>query len=57
MDVFLGLIGDAVNDCAAIAEEMNISKASVSRMAKKAEVGGKIIIKSRRCFLEEGGEN
>jgi hypothetical protein len=56
MDVFLGLIGDGVNDCAAIAEEMKISKASVSRMAKKAEVGGKIIIKSRRYFLEEGAK-
>src|SRR5262249_2142615 len=40
MDVFLGLIGDGVNDCGAIAEEMKISKASVSRMAKQAEVGG-----------------
>ena len=56
MDVFLGLIGDGVNDCAAIAEEMKISKASVSRMAKKAEVGRKIIIKSRRYFLEEGAK-
>src|SRR5262249_3301528 len=56
MDVFLGLIGDGVNDCGAIAEEMKISKASVSRMAKQAEVGGKIIIRSRRYFLEEGAK-
>ena len=56
MDVFLGLIGDGVNDCAAIAEEMKISKASVSRMAKTTEVGGKIIIKSRRYFLVEGAK-
>ena len=39
-----------------IAEEMKISKASVSRMAKKAEVSGKIVIKSRRYFLEEGAK-
>ena len=57
MDVFLGLIGDGVNECSAIAEEMKISKASVSRMAKQAEGGGKIIIKSRRYFLEEGAKN
>jgi hypothetical protein len=36
---------------------MKISKASVSRMAKRAEGGGKIIIKSRRYFLEEGAKN
>jgi type III secretory pathway component EscU len=57
MDVFLGLIGDGVNDCAAIAAEMKISKASVSRMAKQAEGARKIIIKSRRYFLEEGAKN
>jgi len=57
MDVFLGLIGDGVNDCAGIAEEMKISKASVSRIAKKAEVGGKLIIRSRRYFLAEGAKS
>ena len=57
MDVFLGLIGDGVNECAAISEEMKISKPSVSRMAKQAEAAGKIIIKSRRYFLEEGAKN
>jgi len=57
MDVFLGLISDGVSDCGAIAEEMKISKASVSRMAKKAEGARKIIIKSRRYFLEEGAKN
>jgi hypothetical protein len=56
MDVFLGLVGDGVNDCAAIADEMKISKASVSRMAKQAEGARKIIIKSRRYFLEEGAK-
>jgi AAA domain/CHC2 zinc finger len=57
MDVFLGLIGDGVNECTAISEEMKISKPSVSRMAKQAEAVGKIIIKSRRYFLEEGAKN
>ena len=57
LDVFLGLVGDGVGDCATIAEQMRISKASVSRMAKKAEEGGKIIIKSREYFLKEGAKN
>jgi AAA domain-containing protein/CHC2-type zinc finger protein len=57
MDVFLGLVGDGVNECTAISEEMKISKPSVSRMAKQAETAGKIIIKSRRYFLEEGAKN
>jgi len=57
LDVFLGLVGDGVNDCGAIAQEMKISKASVSRMAKQAEGARKIIIKSRRYFLEEGAKN
>jgi AAA domain len=57
MDVFLGLIGDGINDCGAIAQEMKISKASVSRMAKQAEGARKIIVKSRRYFLEEGAKN
>jgi hypothetical protein len=57
MDVFLGLVGDGVNECTAISEEMKISKPSVSRMAKQAEAAGKIIIKSRRYFLEEGSKN
>ena len=57
MDVFLGLIGDGVNECSAISKEMKISKASVSRMAKKAQVAGNIIIKSREYFLREGAKN
>jgi hypothetical protein len=57
MDVFLGLVGDGVNENGDIAEEMKISKASVSRMAKQAERSRKIIIKSRRYFLQEGAKN
>jgi putative DNA primase/helicase len=57
MDVFLGLIDDGVTECSEIAEEMKTSKASVSRMAKKAYDAGKIIIKSRGYFLREGAKN
>ena len=57
MDVFLGLIEDGVTECSEIAEEMKTSKASVSRMAKKAHDAGKIIIKSRGYFLREGAKN
>jgi len=40
-----------------LSEEMKISKASASRMAKLAEDARRIIIKSRRYFLEEGAKN
>jgi hypothetical protein len=54
MDVFLGLIEDGVRDCKQIAQEMKISPATASRLAKRASDAGKIIIKSREYFLAEG---
>jgi hypothetical protein len=54
MDVFLGLIEDGVAECGHIAQEMKVSPATVSRLAKKAIDAGKIIKKSREYFLAEG---
>ena len=40
LDVFRQLIKKGVNECNQIAEEMGVSKYSVSRMAKRAEKAG-----------------
>ena len=57
MDVFLGLIEDGVTECSEIAEEMKVSKASVSRMAKQAMKSKKIIKVGREYFLAEAAKN
>jgi len=57
MDVFLGLIEDGITECSEIAEEMNTSKATVSRMAKQAMKSKKIIKVGREYFLAEGEKN
>jgi hypothetical protein len=57
MDVFLGLIEDGFTECSEIAEEMKISKSSVSRMAGQAIKSKKIIKVGREYFLAEGAKN
>ena len=57
MDVFLGLIEDGVTECSEIAEEMKVSKATVSRMAKHAMKAKKIIKVGREYFLAEGAKD
>jgi putative DNA primase/helicase len=57
IDVFLGLIEDGVTECSEIAEEMKVSKATVSRMAKQAMKSKKIIKVGREYFLAEGAKN
>jgi hypothetical protein len=54
LDVFLRLIKEGVTQCADIADEMKVSSATVSRLAKRAIDAGKIIKKSREYFLAEG---
>ena len=39
------------------ADEMKLSKATVSRLAKQIIKAGKIIKKSREYFLKEGAQN
>jgi Mn-dependent DtxR family transcriptional regulator len=53
-DVFLKLIEDGVTECSDIAEEMKLSKPTVSRLAKREIKAGKIIKKGREYFLTEG---
>jgi DNA-binding MarR family transcriptional regulator len=53
MDVFLGLIEDGITECSEIAEEMKISKPSVSRLAKQAIKAGKITKEGREYVLIE----
>ncbi|MBA3832320.1 MAG: AAA family ATPase [Chthoniobacterales bacterium] len=56
LDVFRRLIADGVTECSEIADELKISKASVSRMAKKAIEGGWLRKLSRGYALVEGEE-
>jgi putative DNA primase/helicase len=53
MDVFIELIKAGVHQCCDIAEEMNISAATVSRLAQKAENLGFITIKGRKYSLND----
>lgn len=57
MDVFLGLIEDNFTECSEIAEEMKISRASASRIAKRAMKSEKIIKVGREYLLAEGAKN
>jgi hypothetical protein len=54
MDVFLGLIEDGVTECGQVAQEMKVSPATISRLAKKAIDAGKIIKVKREYMLAEG---
>ena len=56
LDVFRRLIEDGVTDCSHIATEMKVSPATVSRMAKKAEVAGWLSTKGRKYVLIDGEE-
>jgi len=47
MQIFLGLIEDGLDSCGDIAQEMNVSKATVSRLAKKALEAGTIVMNGR----------
>jgi putative DNA primase/helicase len=55
-DVFLKLIEDGVTECSEIADEMKVSKATISRLAKQTIKAGKIIKKGREYFLKEGAK-
>jgi hypothetical protein len=56
LDVFRKIIEDGVTDCTDIASEMKVSKASVSRLAKRAMDDGWLRKKGRDYELIEGGE-
>jgi AAA domain/DnaB-like helicase N terminal domain len=56
LDVFRRCIEEGVTDCQQIAEEMKVSKATVSRMAKKAMDQGWLGKKGRDYVLLSGNE-
>lgn len=56
LDVFRQLIEDGVTDCTDIATEMKVSKATVSRMAKRASDAGWLTKTGRDYALVEGAE-
>ncbi|MBA2271860.1 MAG: AAA family ATPase [Chthoniobacterales bacterium] len=51
LDVFRRIIEDGVTDCTDIAAEMKVSKATVSRMAKKAMDAGWLTMGKNRQYL------
>lgn len=53
MQIFLGLIEDGLESCGDIAQEMSVSKATISRLAKKAQQTGTIIINGRNYELKK----
>ena len=55
MDVFLELVAHGVDQCADIADEMELSKATVTRLAQKAENAGFIKIKNRKYQINPTG--
>jgi AAA domain len=54
LDVFLQLIKEGVTQCADIADEMKVSSATVSRLAKRAIDAGRIKKVNREYLLVEG---
>lgn len=55
MDVFLELVRHGVDQCKTIAEEMELSEATVSRLAQKAEQSHFIVIRKRRYEINPTG--
>ena len=47
MQIFLGLIEDGLKSCGDIAQEMTVSKGTVSKLAKRAVADGRITIEGR----------
>jgi hypothetical protein len=48
MQIFIGLVEDGLDSCGEIAQEMLVSKGTVSKLAKRAEREGHIAIEGRR---------
>jgi hypothetical protein len=56
MDVFRHIIEDGVTECGQIADEMRVSAATISRMAKKAIDEGWLAKKGREYVFVKGGK-
>jgi hypothetical protein len=48
LEIFIGLVADGLDSCGDIAQEMGITKGTVSKLAKRAEREGHIAIEGRR---------
>src|SRR5215475_5202841 len=55
LDVFLDLVANGINECQIIAQEMEISQAAVSRLAKSSESKNLIEIKKRKYYIKTSG--
>jgi len=52
LDVFLEMVKDGVDQCSRIAEDMDLSEATICRLARKCEEKGLIEIKNRRYYIK-----
>ncbi len=50
LDMFVQLVRDGMTSCKDIAEEMNVSKGTVSKWAKRAHLAGQISIDDRGAY-------
>lgn len=50
LDMFVQLVRDGLSSCKDIAEEMNVSKGTVSKWAKRAQLAGKIRIDDQKGY-------
>lgn len=51
LDMFIQLVRDGLGKCTDIAEEMGVSKGTVSKWAKRAQLAGKIRIDGKGAYL------
>src|SRR4029077_6322881 len=57
LDVFRDLVTAGVTQCTEIAEEMSVTAGYVSRLAKKAEAAGWLLIKGRKYFIKNHSDS
>lgn len=55
LDVFRELVASGVNQCSEIADDMECSKATVSRLASRAQTAGWLEIKGRKYSIKSSG--
>jgi len=53
MQIFIGLVNDGLDSCGDIAQELGVSKGTVSKLAKRAEGEGLIAINGRRYISKK----
>ena len=53
MAIFRQWVEDGLNTCSELAEEMGVTKGTISKMAKRAERDGWLTVKGRKYFVNE----